>query len=66
MTQAELAARIDASASYITNIEAGRANVTVGQLAHIADALGAGLTIDLPLIEDETIVVRTDAGAMQR
>ena len=66
LTQAELAARIDASASYITNIEAGRVNVTIGQLAHIADALGAGLTVDLPLIGDGPIVIRTTASAEQQ
>jgi transcriptional regulator with XRE-family HTH domain len=66
LTQAELAARINASASYITNIEAGRVNVTIGQLAHIADALGAGLTVDLPLIGGEPIVIRASGTAEQR
>ena len=65
LTQAELAGRIDASASYITNLEAGRSNVTVGQLAHIADALGAGLEIALPLLHGQPIRISADA-ATQR
>jgi transcriptional regulator with XRE-family HTH domain len=59
LTQAELGNRIEASASYITNVEAGRANLTVGQLAHIADALGAGLEIALPLLGEEPIRIRS-------
>ena len=58
VTQAELAARIGVSAVYITNVEAGRTNVTVGQLAHIADALGAGLNIELPILVREPITIR--------
>jgi len=63
LTQAELANRIDASASYITNVEAGRVNVTVGQLAHIADALGAGLEIALPPLGKEPIRIPSRAPA---
>lgn len=61
LTQAELAKRIEASASYITNVEAGRANLTVGQLAHIADALGAGREIALPLLGKEPIRIPSRA-----
>ena len=56
ITQAELASRIGSHASYITNVEAGRVNVTLGQLAHIADALGAGLEISLPLLAEGPVM----------
>lgn len=50
LTQADLARRLDVNASYITNLEAGRVNVTIGQLAGIAEALGTGLEISLPVL----------------
>ena len=50
LTQAELAARLQTSSSYVANVEAGRVNLTVGQLARVADALGADLQISLPRI----------------
>jgi transcriptional regulator with XRE-family HTH domain len=50
LTQAELAARLQTSSSYVANVEAGRVNLTVGQLARVADALGADLKISLPQI----------------
>lgn len=45
LTQAELAARLGASGPYIANIEAGRENITVGQLAAIADVFGCELNV---------------------
>lgn len=45
LTQAELAARLGASGPYVANIEAGRENLTVGQLAAIADVLGCELNV---------------------
>jgi UDP-N-acetylglucosamine 1-carboxyvinyltransferase len=50
LTQAELAERLGTTPAYITNVEAGRTNLTIGQLAHIADALGADLDVRLPLL----------------
>ncbi len=55
LTQAELARRLNVSPSYISNVEAGRANLTVGQLALIANGLGAALNISLPIIEREPL-----------
>jgi transcriptional regulator with XRE-family HTH domain len=55
ITQAELAARMNVNASYVTNIEAGRVNLTVGQLANIAEALGTGLDVRLPVLDREPI-----------
>ena len=47
-TQAALAQRLETSPSYIANLEAGRLNLTLGQLARIAGALGADLQIGMP------------------
>lgn len=58
LTQAELARRLETSPSYVANLEAGRLNLTVGQLARIADALGADLRISLPLLEAPPVVVQ--------
>jgi transcriptional regulator with XRE-family HTH domain len=55
LTQSELAARLDVNPTYITNIEAGRVNVTIGQLATIAEALNAGLELRLPLLPEEPV-----------
>lgn len=41
LTQAEVARRLDVSPTYVQNVEAGRANLTLGQLARVAVALGA-------------------------
>jgi transcriptional regulator with XRE-family HTH domain len=51
ITQADLARRLDATAPYVANVEAGRLNLTVGQLARFADALGTDLQIVMPQIE---------------
>jgi transcriptional regulator with XRE-family HTH domain len=49
--------------SYVTNLEAGRVNATVGQLAHIAEALGAGLDVNFPLLASEPVrLARPDRG----
>jgi transcriptional regulator with XRE-family HTH domain len=55
LTQAKLAERLDVNATYITNVEAGRMNLTVGQLAHIGSALDAGLRVDLALLDTTPI-----------
>lgn len=55
LTQAGLASRLDVNPSYVTNLEAGRVNVTIGQLAHIAEALGAGLEVKFPVLAKEPI-----------
>ncbi len=36
---------------YITSLEAGTRNITLGQLANLADALGRGLDISFPEVE---------------
>jgi transcriptional regulator with XRE-family HTH domain len=45
LTQIELASRLDVSPSYIAAVEAGRRNLTIGQLANIASAMRLGIDI---------------------
>jgi transcriptional regulator with XRE-family HTH domain len=51
LTQAQLATRMGVNPSYVTNVEAGRVNVTVGQLANVAQALGTGLDVRFPELD---------------
>ena len=51
MAQAQLAERLDVKPIYVTNVEAGRMNLAVGQLANIGNALDAGLHVDLALLD---------------
>lgn len=53
LTQAHVAERLQTTPTYITNVEAGRVNLTLGQLSRIASALGADVRLSLPLIEIE-------------
>lgn len=53
LTQAQVAERLETSPPYVTNVEAGRVNLTLGQLTRIAAALGADLQIALPLVTIE-------------
>lgn len=45
LTQADLAGRLGTSPPYVSSIETGRANLTVGQLAAVADALRVELHV---------------------
>jgi transcriptional regulator with XRE-family HTH domain len=62
LTQAQLAQRLETTAPYVTNVEAGRTNLTVGQLASIATALDAIIDINLRLTERKPLVVRHAEG----
>jgi transcriptional regulator with XRE-family HTH domain len=53
LTQAELARRMGVKPPYIAGLEAGTRNLTLGQLANIADALGRGLEISFPVVAAE-------------
>jgi transcriptional regulator with XRE-family HTH domain len=55
LTQNELAGRLSVSAPYIANVEAGRENLTIGQITAIAEALGRGVDIALRAIARERI-----------
>jgi transcriptional regulator with XRE-family HTH domain len=65
LTQAELARRLETTAPYITNVEAGRANLTVGQLASIAAALDAAIEINLRVVEQKPLVIHRTASHQQ-
>jgi transcriptional regulator with XRE-family HTH domain len=58
LTQADVARRLGVSASYVAAVEAGRENLTVGQLANIANAIGVGLDISFPVPAREYVSVR--------
>jgi transcriptional regulator with XRE-family HTH domain len=58
LTQAELGERLDTSGAYVAKVETGRANLTLGQLAAFADALNAGLDVQLLLIERQRVKLR--------
>lgn len=58
MTQAEVARRLNVSASYIANLEAGRENPTVGQLANLAAGVGGVIDIRFAFFERERISLR--------
>lgn len=47
LTQAEVGRRLGASGPYVSSFETGKSNMTVAQLAAIADAVGAELHIEL-------------------
>lgn len=51
LTQADVARATGTSAPYITNVENGRENLTIGRLTTIAEALGHELRIDLVPVE---------------
>jgi transcriptional regulator with XRE-family HTH domain len=53
ISQAELARRMGVKAPYVASLEAGTRNLTLGQLANIADALGRGLDITFPEVQAE-------------
>jgi transcriptional regulator with XRE-family HTH domain len=45
LTQAAVAGRLGVSASYISAVEAGKRNLTLAQLANIANAMRLGIAI---------------------
>jgi transcriptional regulator with XRE-family HTH domain len=53
LSQAELARRMGVKAPYVAGIESGTRNLTLGQLANIADALERGLDITFPSVAAE-------------
>lgn len=63
LTQTQVGARLGVSGSYIANVEAGRENLTLGQLGNLATALGANLEIAFPLAERAPVRVPDAATA---
>jgi len=58
LTQAEVAERLGVSASYLSAVEAGKRNLTLAQLANIANAMRLG--IDVSFIRPDGTPVRLD------
>lgn len=63
LTQAEFARRMGVKAPYVASLEAGKRNVTLGQLANIADALDRGLDVTFPAVAVEYRHRAEDSGA---
>jgi transcriptional regulator with XRE-family HTH domain len=49
ITQIELARRLKVQQPYIAAIEAGRVNLTIGQLGAVASALGVGFDVEFAI-----------------
>ena len=47
LTQTQVAERLQTSAPYVSGVENGKGNMTIGQLAAIADAVGVELHVEL-------------------
>ena len=58
LTQAEVAGRLGVSASYVSAVEAGKRNLTLAQLANIANAMRLG--IDVSFVRPDGSPVRDD------
>lgn len=57
LSQAEIARRLGVSGGYIASVEAGRYNLTIGQLMNVAAALRVTLDVRLTIHEDEPVDV---------
>jgi transcriptional regulator with XRE-family HTH domain len=66
LTQAEVAKRLELTVPYVSNVEAGRVNLTVGQLARFADALGSDLRLSLPRIEIRAPAITAPGASISR
>jgi len=66
LSQAALARRLGVSPSYVSNLEAGRLNVTVGQLANVASAMKVALDIHLRTVPREKIELREAAATARQ
>lgn len=62
LTQAEVAERLGVSASYLSAAEAGKRNLTVAQLANIANAMRLGIEASF-IRPDGTLVLIDHPGA---
>jgi transcriptional regulator with XRE-family HTH domain len=60
LTQAEVAERLGVSASYLSAVEGGKRNLTVAQLANIANAMRLG--IEVSFIRPDGSLVLIDQG----
>jgi transcriptional regulator with XRE-family HTH domain len=58
LTQAQLGERLEVSQSYVNRMEAGRINMTVGQLGRVCEGLGATLRVRLDIPEKDPLLER--------
>jgi transcriptional regulator with XRE-family HTH domain len=65
LTQAQLAERLQAAPTYLSAIEAGRENLTLGSLARIAAALGTGLNVSFPAVRDDSTTLDRDLAELR-
>jgi transcriptional regulator with XRE-family HTH domain len=65
LTQAEVAKRLGASASYLSAVEAGRRNLTLGQLANIANATRLGVNVSFIQPDGKPVVDQSAATRVQ-
>ena len=63
LSQARLAERLGASAAYVSKVEGGEENLTLGQLAKIARALSTGLMVLFPISREELRSLEREHGA---
>jgi transcriptional regulator with XRE-family HTH domain len=66
LSQAEVARRLNVSPSYISNLEAGRVNITLGQLANIAGAMGVAMDVHLRAVPRHRVRLRGRAATPAR
>lgn len=67
ISQTKLAERLDTSAGYIGQLETGRTNPTVGQLATVAAALNCRLNIEfIPITAETPVAVPAEQAVLLR
>lgn len=64
LNQVQVAERLGVSASYIAAVEAGRRNVTLGQLANIANAMRLGIDVSFIRPNGEPVLARRASNAL--
>jgi transcriptional regulator with XRE-family HTH domain len=65
LTQAELAKRLGAAPAYVSAVEAGRENLTLGSLARLADALQTGLQVSFPSLQADFQTLDEDLAELE-
>jgi transcriptional regulator with XRE-family HTH domain len=65
LTQAQLAERLGAAPAYVSAVEAGRENLTLGSLARLADALRTGLKVSFTPLADDHMTLDEDLAELE-
>jgi transcriptional regulator with XRE-family HTH domain len=65
LTQAEVAKRLGVSPSYLAAVEAGRRNLTLGQLANIANAMRLGVDVSFIRPNGSRVSAESDFAARE-